>query len=170
MWCLFIRGSQDVEFCWICVSSSSCSSSSLFIFPSHHLDKMSRRANRGGSTRSASASMDEARQSSSHGRSSSIGSQEDSPAWAQQIMQQVAQLRAASEASRQQDIPSGEASDTDTEFQRPAHKDQYSHNKRVASFFVAIQKNPAKAIELAEKGEKLVRERNKIVQIADAEG
>ena len=50
------------------------------------------------------------------------------------------------------------------------HKDQYTHNKRVASFFVAIQKSPAKAIELAEKGEKLVRERSKTVRIADAEG
>ena len=94
--------------------------------------------------------VEESRQSNS--RSSLIGGPDEPPASGQQIMQQEAQLRAAREA-RQQESPPGEASDTDIEFQRPAHRDQCMHNKRVASFFAAIQKNPSKAIELAEKGE-----------------
>ena len=102
--------------------------------------------------------------------SSSSQPQDDPPpAWAQQLMAQVAELKSASgDLRREREV--GEASDTDTEFARPAHRDQYVANKRLLSVFRHIKANPSKAIELAEKGEELINQRQTLIRIADVDG
>ena len=127
---------------------------------------------RASAARQATSSLLEQRsRSPSSGRGEHEGaSSSDPPAWAQQLIRQVAQLKEATATAGRQDVAPGEASDTDTELSRPAHKDQYTHNKKVASYFAAIQANPSRAVELAKKGEELARERNKIVRIADVDG
>lgn len=95
---------------------------------------------------------------------------EDPPAWARALLSEVAQLKEAANRQHPADTTPGEGSDTDTEFEKEAHKDQYGHNKRVASIFKAIKANPSKAVEFAEKGELIVAERNKILRIADSDG
>ena len=119
--------------------------------------------------RSRSLSHERSRSPSRTRKSTSSVQHEAPPAWAQALLSQVEQLKAAAERSSCQDAP-GEASDTDTEFEKVAHKDQYEHNKKVASIFRAIKKHPSRAVEFAEKGEQLVAERNKLIRIADSDG
>ena len=118
--------------------------------------------------RSRSLSHERSRSPSRTRESTSSVQHEAPPAWAQALLSQVEQLKAAAERSSCQDAP-GEASDTDTEFEKVAHKDQYEHNKKVASIFRAIKKHPSRAVEFAEKGEQLVAERNKLIRIADSD-
>ena len=100
--------------------------------------------------------------------SSSSQPQDDPPpAWAQQLMDQVAELKSASR-DLQREV--GDASDTDTEFASPAHRDQYTVNKRPLSVFRHIKANPSKAIGLAEKGEQLVSHCQTMIRIVDIDG
>ena len=96
--------------------------------------------------------------------------QNEAPAWAQHLLAQVAELKSQSTTGFRQERDAGDASDTDTEFARPAHKDQYQHNKRLLSVFEHIKANPARAVELAEKGKTIVESRQKHIRIADVDG
>jgi len=95
-------------------------------------------------------------------------SNDTAPAWARHLLAQVEDLRAAARSSSHAEP--GEASDTDTEFARQAHEDQYKFNKKMGSLFKGIVKDPSRARQLAEKGEALIAERQKILRIADVDG
>ena len=75
----------------------------------------------------------------------------------------------ATNCRRDFSIVLGEASDMDTELDRTAHKDQYIF-KKVPSVFKAIKEKASKAVEFAEKGEQLLRDRNRIIRIVDSKG
>ena len=95
---------------------------------------------------------------------------EDEPLlWVCNLLAQVKELKVATNCRRDFSIVLGEASDMDTELDRTAHKDQYIF-KKVTSVFKAIKEKPSKAVEFAEKGEELLRDRNRIIRIVDSKG
>ena len=93
----------------------------------------------------------------------------EAPAWARELMKQVADLKSAANCQKSERDP-GDASDTDTEFSRPAHRDQYMFNKRISSVLSSIQAQPERAVEYAQKGKNLVAERQQSIRIADVDG
>ena len=96
------------------------------------------------------------------------GQTEEPPTWARMLIDQFEKLR---DSTRRANPPlPGEASHTDTEFEKTAHKDKYVLNKKVGSIFRAIEERPSQAVELAKQGIRLIEERNTLIRIADVDG
>ena len=119
------------------------------------------------SARSRASERAEETTSTSEGRP---GQAEETPAWAKMLINQVEELKESTRRANPPPPVPDEASDTDTEFEKTAHKDQYVLNKKVGSIFRAIEERPSQAVELAKQGIRLIEVRNMLIRIADVDG